>query len=309
MSRGVELGGYPLINLNDLIELNGNAACDEEKWISNFIIDAYLKLIKSESNEKNLCIEVFRWEEFERGVGNKPVEDLLQGKGNLLQQDVVLFPCNNGQSKHWFLGVVLPKERCIIVLDSLPGPHVKPCATRRVEKMISFLQLADQSVDIKNWSFYANKPCEIPQQENGFDCGIFTCLYARCLATRCSMVTQQHIPAYRQLMIQELHQKSLSPLPPKPIQHGEYYAVAYVNNFYFGRVLNTTTDVVELKFLHSIGASTFHWPRRDDIDQVHVSNIFYGPVTVPNFISGPFMIPEQKAVEKVFKAIGKQKKA
>ncbi|KAK3737854.1 hypothetical protein QZH41_015781 [Actinostola sp. cb2023] len=170
-------------------------------------------------------------------------------KGNLHQQDVVLFPCNNGQSKHWFLGVVLPKERCIIVLDSLPGPHVKPCATRRVEKMISFLQLADQSVDIKNWSFYANKPCEIPQQENGFDCGIFTCLYARCLATRCSMVTQQHIPAYRQLMIQELHQKSLSPLPPKPIQHGEYYAVAYVNNFYFGRVLNTTTDVVELKYM------------------------------------------------------------
>ncbi|KAK3703344.1 hypothetical protein QZH41_001507 [Actinostola sp. cb2023] len=74
-------------------------------------------------------------------------------------------------------------------------------------------------------------------------------------------------------------------------------------------VLNTTTDVVELKFLHSIGASTFHWPRRDDIDQVHVSNIFYGPVTVPNFISGPFVIPEQKAVAKVFQAIGKQKKA
>ena len=138
------------------------------------------------------------------------------------------------------VGVVLPKERCIVVLDSLPGLFVKPTASRRVKKMMSFLQKADLSININQWSFYVNKPGEIPQQVNRFDCGIFTRLYARCLATRCAMITQPHIPAYRKLMIQELHQKKLSPLPPMPIQQGEYYAVDYVKNFYIGRVLDVS---------------------------------------------------------------------
>jgi hypothetical protein len=49
----------------------------------------------------------------------------------------------------------------------------------------------------------------------------------------------------------------------------------------------------ELLFLHRVRATTFHWPRRDDVDKVHISTVFYGLVTVPNFISGPFTIPEQ----------------
>ena len=65
---------------------------------------------------------------------------------------------------------------------------------------------------------------------------------------------------------------------------------------------------VEFKFLHRKSASTFHRPRRDDVDRVHFSNIFSDPVTVPQFISGPFEIPELPAVEKLFKVIRKHKK-
>lgn len=126
---------------------------------------------------------------------------------------MVFFPCNDSQSKHWFLGVVIPKEKTILVLDSLPQEFIKTTAIRRVEKMISLLQKIRRSVLKEQWSFYANKPGEIPQQINQFDCGVFTCLYARCLATRCTMLTQSHIPTYRKLMIKELHQKKLSPSP------------------------------------------------------------------------------------------------
>lgn len=38
------------------------------------------------------------------------------------------------------------------------------------------------------------------------------------------------------------------------------------------------------------------------------ANIFSDPVTVPQFISGPFEIPELPAVEKLFKVIRKHKK-
>ena len=238
-------------------------------------------------------------------MGKRKVEQLLQGKGNLLQQNAVFFPCNSPNSEHLFLGVVLPMEKSLVVLDSLPGQFVKPTVSRRVKKMMSFLQRTDTSINISEWSFYVNKPGEIPQQVNQFDCGVFTCLYARCLATKCLMITQPHIPAYRKLMIKELHQKKLSPLPPTPVQKGEYYAVDYVKNFYIGRVLDVTKDCVQFKFLHKVGATTFHWPRREDVDQAHTSSIFYGPVTVPSFISGPFTIPELSHVEKLFKLIRK----
>ena len=104
------------------------------------------------------------------------------------------------------------------------------------------------------------------------------------------MIPKTEVPTYRQLMIQELHQKRLCPIPPPTIQPGEYYAVDYIKNYHFGRV----------------GATTYHWPRRDDVDRVHLSNSFAGPITVPHFISGPFEIPEQPAVEKLFRVIRKR---
>ena len=76
------------------------------------VIDSYLKTLKSESTG----VEVFGWEEFEKGVGKRKVEQLLQGKGNLLQQNAVFFPSNSLNSKHWFLGVALPMERVLLSL-------------------------------------------------------------------------------------------------------------------------------------------------------------------------------------------------
>ena len=184
------------------------------------------------------------------------------------------------------------------MLDSLPGKFIKPTVLKQVEKMVSLLVKVDQSIDIDQWSFFSNRPGEIPQQDNTYDCGIFTCLYARCLATRCQMIPKTEVPTYRQLMIQELHQKRLCPIPPPTIQPREYYAVDYIKNYYFGRIIDKNDSFVQFKFLHRVGATTYHWPRRDDMDRV-------GPVTVPHFIGGPFEIPEQPAVEKLFRVIGK----
>ena len=200
---------------------------------------------------------------------------------------------------------MFPQEMCIVVLDSLPGKFIKPTVLKQVEKMVSLLVKVDQSIDIDQWSFFSNRPNEIPQQDNTYDCGIFTCLYARCLATRCQMIPKTEVPTYRQLMIQELHQKRLCPNPPPAIQPRKYYAVDYIKNYYFGRIIDKNDSFVQFKFLHRVGATTYHWPRRDDMDRVHLSNIFAGPVTVPHFISGPFETPEQPAVEKLFRVIRK----
>lgn len=96
------------------------------------------------------------------------------------------------------------------------------------------------------------------------------------------MVTHASIPRYRQLMIKQLLEKILFALPPQPIHSN---SVAY-HRFY--HVLDTTDDYVQFTFLERVGESMYHWPRRDDINTGHLSNVFFGPVTILIFISGPF---------------------
>ena len=120
-------------------------------------------------------------------------------------------------------------------------------------------------------------------------------------------LSNRHFTLNRQQMIQELHQK-LSSIPPPPIQPGEYYAVDYVKNCCFGSVLDSDDSFAQFKFLHIMGATKYHWPRQHDIDRQNDIDGVHHPFTVPSFIGGPFQIPEQQAVEKLFKAIRKPKR-
>ena len=106
-------------------------------------------------------------------------------------------------------------------------------------------------------------------------------------------------------MILELHEKKLNPIPAEPIKPDEYYAVEYNNNYYFGRVLQAKSNsFIKFKFLHSAGRNKHDWPRRDDINEVHVSCISYGLVHLEG--NRPFVITEREEVEKVLLAAKKQ---
>ena len=197
----IAFGGNGLINGADLKALYGRGPSSESKWLSNFFIDTYLELVKSSAN--GLKIEVLTWEEFDRGVGNKSAAEITKGKGPLLEQDMIFVPCNQ-QSLHWHLLAVFPSKKCILVLDGKSGDFVKPTTFQSVKKMMSFLVEVDNTIDVSQWEFHSSKAKEIPQQHNDFDCGVFVCLYARCLAGT-KMLTQSSIPEFRKAMILELH--------------------------------------------------------------------------------------------------------
>lgn len=152
------------------------------------------------SSVSGLKIEVLSWEEFERGHGNKTTAaEVTKGKGPLLEQDMIFVPCNQ-YSLDWYLLAVLPSKKCILVLDSKSGDFVKPTAFQSVKKMMSSLVDVDNTIDVSQWEVYSSKAKEIPQQHNDFDCGVFVCLYARCLAGS-KMLTQSSIPEFRKAMM------------------------------------------------------------------------------------------------------------
>jgi hypothetical protein len=87
---------------------------------------------------------------------------------------------------------------------------------------------------------------------------------------------------YENKMVIELHHRQIEADTLPAIQVHLYYVIDYVNTFYVGRVLKICQDnaLFTVTFLHSKGSKIFDWPNRDDIDKVHRSCIFYGPVTL-----------------------------
>lgn len=109
-------------------------------------------------------------------------------------------------------------------------------------------------------------------------------------------------------MIVELHDQKLQSFKEPSFQKDAYHAVEYQRAYYFGRALGSPdgSSFIDFKFLHSTvssGAKVFDWPRRDDIDRVHSSNLFYGPVAIVGV--GPFTLPQLSEVDQVYQCIKK----
>lgn len=182
--------GSGRIDQNDLRQLYGNGRTDEENFLSNFILDEYLLLLQKTSEVRGFKTEVVGWEKFERGSPSM-LGRQLQTNGEIKEKDAIHVPCNSLGSEHWFLLVVQPKQKLIAVLDSLPGDFVKPTAQAAITKMCEVLHQADDTFDRHQWKFVTNNRKEIPLQKNGYDCGVFVSLYARCLVDKGSSMIKQ----------------------------------------------------------------------------------------------------------------------
>ena len=146
------------------------------------------------------------WETFEKGVGIVPCKRVVEDADELLLQNA--------------------------------ADIVTPTSYRAVSKMASLIKELNKSTDTTQWQFVVNTKDDIEQQANGYHCRIFTCLYAHCLVSEGSMIDVSNMLSFRKLMLLDLHQRSLHPLPPEGIQLEQYYAVDYVSNYYIGRVLH-----------------------------------------------------------------------
>lgn len=160
--------------------------------------------------------------------------------------------------------------------------------------MCVLLKKINSSIDLDQLKLIVNKK----GQPNDYNCGVITCLYARCLVGHGEMISDARMSDFRKLMLLELHERKLHPIPPE-----QYCAVEYVENYY--NWLSQANSFVKFKFLHGVGAKAFDWPSRDDLDDVHISCLFYGPVTMES--AGPFAVPKQQNIEKMFKEIKKQR--
>ena len=305
LAEAVAFYGDPLISIEDLKAVSCEEASDsEDMWLPNFVIDAHLNLLSTTC----ATVTAIKWERFEKSSYKKLGSELMK-KGQVLNYNLIFVPgCNEVGNNHWFLLCVYPKihVKQVVVLDSAAGKFIKPTHQRAIIKMWRALAVACGEPSPHDWCFYVNSPDDMLQQETDYDCGVFLCLFSRALAFADPLVVNADIMNVRRSIIHDLHFQILSPMPSTGVQVGMYYAVDYVTTFYFGRVISVADNFVEVKFLHSKGSTTYDWPRTDDVDRVHCSCIFYGPVLLKG--NRPFTISTQREVEKVHLFIRKQHK-
>lgn len=303
MSGHTNFKGSHIIAKKDLEELYGEENKSNSKWLSNFIIDEYLKLV----SEKSCNIKAIPWEVFERSKVEKIASE-LGGYDSFVGYDCVLIPCNPMHSHHWFLVAMFPKKHIVLALDSLPSNHVKESTQKAFNKCSDIITSLQLNCD--DWQYHTNAPSDIPQQHNSYDCGVFVCLYARALVLSDPVLDQNSMPDFRKMMLLELHKKCIQCISPTGIQLETYYAFDYVTTFYIGRVMEITASGITGKFLcksQKDGIPIYNWPGRDDIDTVSPYSIFYGPVSFSDI--RPFIINDHDEIVEVFKFVKKLREA
>ncbi|EEA04833.1 Ulp1 protease family, C-terminal catalytic domain-containing protein [Cryptosporidium muris RN66] len=182
------------------------------QWLNDEVINFYMALLQDRSNlfEKTFSSnntnkpKVWIWNTFffsklmndgnSNGYCYKNVSRWTQRREiDLFDYDIIILPINVNKV-HWTLGLVNLKDHYIQYFDSLGGSDQANSCYKKIS--INFCEniskyIIDEYSDKKK-EVYPHKliflPYEgrVPQQNNGSDCGVFTCMFAECLSdNRC----------------------------------------------------------------------------------------------------------------------------
>ncbi|XP_009598752.1 ubiquitin-like-specific protease ESD4 isoform X1 [Nicotiana tabacum] len=175
-------------------------------WLNDEVINVYLELLKE--REKREPKRFLRCHFFNTFFYKK----LISGKGGYNYQSVkrwtsqrklgyCLFECDKifvpiHQEVHWCLAVINKKDEKFQYLDSLGG---RDNQVLRVLTRYFIDEVKDKNgkdIDVSSWK--QEFVVDLPEQENGFDCGMFMLKYADFYSRDIGLCfNQEHMPYFR----------------------------------------------------------------------------------------------------------------
>jgi len=156
------------------------------EWLNDEVINFYFKLLQERSNkqESMKCwfASSFFWSKLSGDNSAYSYKDVkrwtTKAKVDIFALDSVVFPMNIS-STHWALGVIDVKNSGFRYFDSMslrPGKNFVPflrqyiCDEHKAKK-------GGELQDGESWDLISSNG-SVPQQKNGYDCGVFTCFFA-----------------------------------------------------------------------------------------------------------------------------------
>ncbi|XP_043272010.1 sentrin-specific protease 1-like [Venturia canescens] len=178
------------IKQQDLNTLNGT------NWLNDEIINNYFELV---SNKDTFTMNSFFFPRLH--VNGYNAVKRWTKKINIFKYRKVIVPIHLGN--HWCLAVIDMLFGEICYYDSFKGSQPAYLATL-LEYLVQEAQEKNE-VPINKEEWTLGNKTNIPCQTNGYDCGVFTCQFARYeAANRAIDFTQQDMPQIRAKMAREL---------------------------------------------------------------------------------------------------------
>ena len=193
------------------------------KWLNDNVIDFYLTLVtercKNENfkGPKSFVFSTHFFSTMEGPKGYKGVERWAKRKNvDVTKMDYIFVPINRN-NVHWCLAVINNKERKFQFYDSMGGGGAPALSLLRLYMISESERLFsnDPGMQEKYRRMYYEdfEICdriECPQQENSYDCGVFTCKAVEVLSRGRKLIfSQKDMPMLRRLMVHAIITKQL----------------------------------------------------------------------------------------------------
>jgi len=129
-------------------------------------------------------------------------------KIDIFSKDIILIPVNH-QNAHWTAAAINFKDKRVESYDSMGMAKEKVFTHLRSYINAEHINKKKKPFDFTDWKNWA--PDSTPQQENGFDCGVFTCQFLETLSRgeESFRFSQKNMPYLRRRMIWEIGNATL----------------------------------------------------------------------------------------------------
>lgn len=190
------------------------------EWLNDEVINLYMSLLLERDMRRRILGVLPKCHFFSTFFANKLYKDTgysysnvqkwtmprqlkRQGQSSesILDCDRVILPVHQGM--HWVCAVIDIANKRFIYYDSLKGEDQKCLDSLSKYIAEEYQSKRNQMVDTSTWE--RAFPKDIPQQQNGCDCGVFTLLFAEHAARDAPMqFAQKHINFFRVKIVNEI---------------------------------------------------------------------------------------------------------
>ncbi|XP_032691166.1 sentrin-specific protease 1-like [Odontomachus brunneus] len=177
-------------------------------WLNDEVINFYMNLLITRGTTgkypKVHAMNTFFYPKLLSG-GHSSLKRWTR-KVDVFAQDLIVVPVH--LDIHWCMSIIDFREKSILYYDSMGGSNPKCLAALKQYLQDESLDKKKKTYDMSDWKLQSVK--DIPQQMNGSDCGVFSCMFAEYVcANKKITFTQQDMPYFRNKMVYEILKSKL----------------------------------------------------------------------------------------------------
>ncbi|XP_032457372.1 sentrin-specific protease 1 [Nasonia vitripennis] len=172
-------------------------------WLNDEVINFYMNLIMTRSNNDKYpnvyAMNTFFYPKLISG-GHSSLKRWTR-KVDIFAKDIIVIPIHLGI--HWCMSIIDFRKRSIQYFDSMGSPNYKCLQVLKQYLQEESIDKKKKHFDFLDWTFECIK--DIPQQMNGSDCGVFSCMFAEYICSNKTInFTQDDMPYFRNKMVYEI---------------------------------------------------------------------------------------------------------